>query len=108
MLRAGPPILAAPVFPLKRRKGSPPRQFTPIAPSREDKLILPKGYRYDLVASYGDSLGTSGPLGQETFGFDNDFSCFLPIDSLSGGANANDGLLWVNHENPDGRMMYAF
>jgi uncharacterized protein len=87
---------AAP-FPTRRRRGSP-KKFKPIAPSAEDRLIVPAGYRYDIVASLGDSIGSKGPLGPESFGADADFTAYFPIDALTGGENANDGLLWVNHE----------
>jgi uncharacterized protein len=88
--------------------GAPPRPhrkspvapfFTPIAPSTEDRLLLPEGIRADLVCAWGDALGSRGPFGAERFGFDCDFTAYFPIDALSGGRNANEGLLWVNHEN---------
>ncbi|RAV22276.1 PhoX family protein [Paenibacillus contaminans] len=63
--------------------------FDAIDPSKEDKLILPKGYKYDIVAAYGDVINSKG----DTFGFNNDFTVYFPIN----GSNEN-GLLWVNHE----------
>ncbi|OMP66950.1 PhoX family protein [Domibacillus epiphyticus] len=61
-------------------------QFRPIPPSDQDELILPRGYKYDIVASWGEDLGNG-----EKFGFNNDFTCYF-------GSNPNEGLLWVNHE----------
>ena len=63
--------------------------FNPIAPSDKDDIVLPKGYKYDVVAAYGDEINAKG----DTFGFNNDFTLYFPIDGSS-----NRGLLWVNHE----------
>lgn len=64
-------------------------KFSPIQPTTKDDVVLPKGYTYDVIASYGDVINPAG----DTFGFNNDFTCFLPIDG-----NPEHGLLWVNHE----------
>lgn len=63
--------------------------FTPIEPSDADDLILPAGYKYDVVAAYGDVINKAG----ETFGFNCDFTMYLPMNGSS-----ERGLLWVNHE----------
>jgi len=86
-------------FPLPRRPSRPPVFFKPIRASMEDKLILPRGYRYNVVCQWDTPLGTNGPFGAEKFGYDNDFLAFLPLDALKGGKNRKEGLLWVNHEN---------
>ena len=63
--------------------------FKPISPSDADDIILPKGFKYDVVAAYGDKINAKG----ETFGFNCDFTEYFPIEGSS-----NRGLLWVNHE----------
>ena len=63
--------------------------FKAIDPSDKDDIVLPKGYKYDVVAAYGDKINEAG----DTFGFNNDFTMYFPIDGSS-----NRGLLWVNHE----------
>ena len=63
--------------------------FKPIAPSDSDDIVLPKGYKYEVVAAYGDKINEAG----DTFGFNCDFTQYLPINGSS-----NHGLLWVNHE----------
>jgi secreted PhoX family phosphatase len=89
-------------FPLRRRRGKPPAFFKPIAPSGKDELLLPPGYRYDVVCGWGDALGSRDPRGRpEAFGFNNDFVAYFPLDALAGGHNPREGLLWVNHEYPD-------
>ncbi len=90
---------AEPTFPLARRRGPAPDWFKPIRPSTEDRLIVPDGYRAEVVCAWGDPLGSSGPHGPEAFGYDADFIAYFPIDALSGGTNSDEGLLWVNHEN---------
>lgn len=63
--------------------------FKPIEPTDKDDLVLPRGYKYDVVAAYGDVINKKG----DTFGFNNDFTLYFPIDNSS-----SRGLLWVNHE----------
>ncbi len=84
-------------------KSGQPKQvpFEPIKPSREDELILPKGYKYNVVCRWKDLLGSKGPQGAETFGFNSDFIAYFPIDALKGGTSSDEGLLWVNHEYPN-------
>src|SRR5262245_36909030 len=54
--------------------------FTPIKPSNADQLVLPKGYRYDVVAHWGHDLGEG-----QIMGFNHDWTGFYPIDMLSKG-----------------------
>jgi uncharacterized protein len=63
--------------------------FEAVKPSLEDKLILPDELNYHIIAKWGDSLNKTG----EIFGFNNDFTSFLPLDGKN-----NEALLWVNHE----------
>jgi uncharacterized protein len=64
-------------------------KFQPIAPTDKDDLVLPKGYQYEVIASYGDVINPKG----DTFGYNNDFTMYFPIENSS-----EHGLLWVNHE----------
>ncbi|WP_232697684.1 PhoX family protein [Brevibacillus daliensis] len=64
-------------------------KFNPIASTNKDDVVLPDGYRYDVIAVYGDKINQSG----DTFGFNADFTCFLPFEGKK-----DHGLLWVNHE----------
>ncbi|NJO42348.1 MAG: DUF839 domain-containing protein [Cyanobacteria bacterium RU_5_0] len=50
-----------------------------------DDLVLPEGYTYQLVASWGD------PVGDSRFGYNNDYLSFVEIGE-------NEGYLSVNHE----------
>jgi hypothetical protein len=45
--------------------------------------LLPEGFDYQVLCTWGDKLGSTGPLGPETFGFNNDLTVFFPIDVKS-------------------------
>jgi len=60
-----------------------------IAPSNEDDLLLANGLEYHVILKWGDAISN-----KDTFGFNNDFTCFIPLDK----ENPKDGLLWINHE----------
>ena len=60
-----------------------------LAASDTDDLLLAEGLDYHVIIKWGDKINH-----QDTFGFNNDFTCFLPFDDT----NPKDGLLWVNHE----------
>ncbi|MFC3769684.1 PhoX family protein [Paenibacillus sp. GCM10012303] len=63
--------------------------FEPIAPSKEDALLLPKGFKYDVVAAFDDVINKAG----EKFGQGSDYNAYFPIH----GSNTR-GLLVNNHE----------
>lgn len=101
-------VIAAP-FPLTRPRPPAPG-FDPIAAVTEnlremDAFRVPTGFRADVVAKWGDALGSTGPRGPEAFGFNNDFTAFLPDDFLTGGSSTGRGLLWANHEVPDPKFV---
>jgi secreted PhoX family phosphatase len=60
-----------------------------LSPSNKDDLLLAKGLDYHVITRWNDAIDDNN-----TFGFNNDFICFIPLDD----SNPNDGLLWVNHE----------
>lgn len=59
-----------------------------IDPSRKDDVVLAEGLNYNVLIRWDTPINAS-----EKFGFNNDFTCFLPLDETG-----DDGLLWVNHE----------
>lgn len=67
--------------------------FRPIEPSDADELLLPEGYKYEVIRSSGDPL-----TGDEVYGDHNDYVAYFPIDTLDGGDDSEDGILWINHE----------
>ncbi|TGK03882.1 DUF839 domain-containing protein [Leptospira semungkisensis] len=74
---------------LGHSKKIPGATFKPVRPSTVDDLILPEGFRYDVIAAYGDKINAKG----DTFGFAADFNCFFPFPN-----DPNSALLWTNHE----------
>ncbi len=60
-----------------------------LLPSDKDDLLLANGLNYHTIVKWGDKISDT-----DTFGFNNDFTCFIPFDDN----NPKDGLLWVNHE----------
>jgi len=70
-----------------------------LAPSDKDDLLLANGLKYHTIIKWGDQMNET-----DTFGFNNDFTCFIPFDE----ANPKDGLLWVNHEYIDPLFVSEF
>ena len=78
--------------------------FTPIEPTDADELVLPSGFRYDIIRRWGEPVTSDG----RAFGFNNDYVAYFPIDALDGGLNSYDGLLWVNHEYVDSKWVSGY
>ncbi|UAL51585.1 DUF839 domain-containing protein [Bacillus sp. CMF21] len=76
-------------YPEYKRPKKGPLKFQPIEPTTKDDLVLPKGYKYEVIAAYGDKINQKG----DTFGYNNDFTLFFPYED-----EKDRGLLWVNHE----------
>lgn len=70
-----------------------------LAPTTKDDLVLTKGLNYHTIIKWGDSISDN-----DTFGFNNDFTCFIPLDEN----NPKDGLLWVNHESVNSLFVCDF
>jgi len=59
-----------------------------LGPSLEDRLELAPGFSSYIIAKWGDVLNSQG----EKFSMNADFTAVIPL------ANANEALLFVNHE----------
>lgn len=68
--------------------------FTPIAPSDADELLLPEGFSYEVLIKRGDVFTADGRI----FGDNADWTGWYPIDGLEGGSSAEEGFLMVNNE----------
>ncbi len=89
-------------------------EFSPIAASTEDKLVLPPEYRHTVLLRWGDPLTSNAPAFDPMahtaarqavqFGYDCDFIGFFPLPMASG--SSSHGLLVVNHENARSALMF--
>ncbi len=95
--------------------------FQPIRGSQDDRVVLPSGYRYDVVLRWGDSLWSDTPdldtravpggslleagsaaAQAHQFGYNCDAIQYFPLSD----GERNAGLLCVNHEFTNGWMMF--
>lgn len=90
-----PVTAAAETAPFKPLKGPMPYDAVGISRDRQpteyaqyaiqDDIVLPDGFTYDVIASWGDSVGDS------RFGYNNDYLSFIPTGE-------NEGYLTINFE----------
>lgn len=84
--------------------------FEPLGPSTTDALVLPKGYRHQVINRWGDPLFTHSPQFKgdaseggaaqaQQVGYNHDGMHFFPIDAPKGTPKSStEGLLVTNHE----------
>lgn len=68
--------------------------FRAIPTGNADALTLPAGFRYQVLAPWGEVFTDAG----REIGFNHDYIGFFPIDMLEGGQSSTDALLTINHE----------
>lgn len=106
---------SGPVQGTARRK--PLLGFTPVAASREDRVVIPRGYRASVFSAWGDPLNGTEPAYRPDAsntaeeqarqkGSHHDGMHYFPIDSQSGGASSSEGLLVTNHEYVDPNILH--
>lgn len=110
-----PVLMAASAFGVTRARAEAPAtggglSFKPIAPSKEDRVVVPEGYEHQVLIRWGDPLFPDSPefdpknltaeAQRRQFGFNNDFLGYFP---LKGEGRA---LLVVNHEYTRGAEMF--
>lgn len=86
--------------------------FTPIAPSSEDKVIVPDSYSHNVLIKWGDPLFPGAPefnhyeqsrkTQELQFGFNCDFIGYYDLD------HPGKALLAVNHEYTSGYQMFPY
>ncbi|RYD28387.1 MAG: DUF839 domain-containing protein, partial [Lysobacteraceae bacterium] len=96
------------------RAPAPPLDFTEIALVARPDDTLPPGYTRQIVVRWGDPLFPDVPtfdiatqtaaLAERRFGYNNDYTVFLPLPFGSG--SSDRGLLIVNHEYPLPHLMF--
>jgi secreted PhoX family phosphatase len=117
LAQAAAGMMTAACAPMRRQGSAANRggaEFAAIAPSNEDRVIVPPGYRAQVLLRWGDPLFPGAPefdpstLTATTqavqFGYDNDFIGYLPLPL--GGASSTRGLLGVNHESVRSALMW--
>ncbi len=75
--------------------GSAPFPIQGIEPTLADDLVLADGLSHSILLKWEDPIND-----QDTFGFNNDYTAFLPDDE-----KGDSGLLWVNHEYIDAKFV---
>lgn len=88
--------------------------FTELKRVRDGKDHWPEGYDRQVLLRWGDALfddspafdiGTlDGPAAERQFGFNNDFTAFIPLPY--GSQSSDHGLLVVSHEYVDPYLMF--
>ncbi|MCD0165723.1 PhoX family phosphatase [Deinococcus sp. 12RED42] len=68
--------------------------FKPVPVTGADALTLPAGYRYQVLAPWGEKFTNDG----REIGFNHDYVGYFPIDMLEGGQSSTEALLTINHE----------
>lgn len=84
--------------------------FKPVPTSEADTVVVPDGYRVDVLVPWGTPLDGSGAFAQDASGADqarqvgshHDGMHFFPLRGSS-----SDGLLVVNHEYVEPRFLHA-
>jgi uncharacterized protein len=76
-------------------------EFRAIAPSSEDALEVARGFRADVLISWGDVF-RDGNRRALRYGFNNDFLAYFPL------RGSREGLLFVNHEYPDPFFLHGY
>ncbi|MFD7812376.1 PhoX family protein [Streptomyces sp. NPDC059785] len=94
-------------------KGARGLRFTPVAPNTTDAVVIPDGYRQNVVIRWGEPILRGAPAfdpenqtaaaqaGQ--FGYNNDFLALLPLPGEHGSSRQ---LLVANHEYTDEVLMF--
>jgi len=67
-----------------------------IDPSTADEVVLAEGLTAYVLIKWGDEMAEG-----VNFGFNNDFTCFVPK------FGNDDGILWVNHEYVDPKYIHG-
>ncbi len=107
---AGPAAAApAAAAPLLRDLGR--TDFAPVAPNKRDALVVPDGFRHDVVIRWGDAVERGAPpfdvnaqtpeAASEQFGYNCDYVCLLELEN-----ERNRALLVVNHEFTNEVLMF--
>ncbi|MHA5049648.1 PhoX family protein [Streptomyces sp. SD15] len=95
----------------KTQKGARGLRFTPVAPNTTDAVVIPDGYRQNVVIRWGEPILRGAPAFDPEhqtakaqaaqFGYNNDFIALLPLPGERGRQ-----ILVANHEYTDEILMF--
>jgi secreted PhoX family phosphatase len=95
--------------------GQRPLGFKPISLSKEDAVLLPEGYGYQVLIRWGDPIFAGAPgldlnvqngaTQAQQFGYNCDFNGYFPLPHY-GSKNPNRAVFCVNHEYTDPILMF--
>jgi secreted PhoX family phosphatase len=77
--------------------------ITPVKDSFEKELSIAPDYRYQYLIGWGDEFKNKSSSTAEKFGYNNDFTAFMPLPR--GSKSSENGILFVNHEYPNIELM---
>ena len=72
-------------------------QLKGILPTDKDDLVLASGLKSEMLIAWGDKIS-----GKDTFGFNNDYLCYIPLKD-----KMDEGILWCNHEYVDETFIHG-
>ncbi|QRY46985.1 PhoX family phosphatase [Mycolicibacterium boenickei] len=103
--------VTTPSAPATPAEPPPGMKFGGVAPNVEDAVVIPEGYRQQVVIAWGDPILPDAPafdVSKQTadaqrkqFGFNNDFAALMPIDG-----HDNHFLLVTNFEYVTPQFMF--
>jgi uncharacterized protein len=94
--------------------------FEPVPPNDRDDVVVPEGYRYNVVVRWGEPIlpgapefdfdNQTGEAQAKQFGYNCDYVAFFPVDAggrwLRRGRNSERALMVVNHEYTNSELMF--
>lgn len=116
-LAAVPAVVLAPALLKEKAQAATPDKllFQPVPLGTQDTITLPAGYSSQVLLRWGDPLFTDSPVfdlanqsaaaQKKQFGYNNDFLCYVPLES-GGRRDSRRGLLFVNHEYTNPELMF--
>jgi secreted PhoX family phosphatase len=114
-------LAALPGCAIRGGEGEPPLGFKSVPVSTADSVVVPQGYRAQVLYAWGDAIGSS--LGQPAFKWDASNSPEeqalqagmhhdaieyfpLPYEARANSRNSSRALLAINHEYTDDGMLH--
>jgi len=73
--------------------------FKGLKPMRTDELRMARGFKYDVLMKFKDTINSNG----DQFGYDNDFLAIFEIPNKK-----DEFILWANHESVNSLFVSGF